>query len=396
MDNYLRFIFAIFLPIDSLYFFLGETGTLFFQTFPVPIFFGFLIILINLKKVKKILNDFRIKGFIFLFLYLSFIFFVNLLLTQSNFNLFLESGIRQLISFLFGLVYLIVFVLISKTDYKNFLNGIKLSIFLIFSISLIQFFLMDIRAIGFSSEPSHLAIVISCFLFPCALYFNFKAIYPIMLTVSLFLTLSLSGFIFFSFVILAILFSRFKVSSFLVACFLFFLGLQFINNLEIFSDVELFQYLSSNVELITIATEDLIYGTSFAIDQSGSILDRYWSLAGPVIYSFENINILGYGFGADTIYWDKIFDRDIAAYLAEVKTSGRPQISSHFSKLLLFGGVTGILFFWALFFLSFYRASSKTLFFGFALFSISLFSLAQFHLFIIYFWLAFVGKIYEK
>ena len=120
MDNYLRFIFAIFLPIDSLYFFLGETGTLFFQTFPVSIFFGFLIILINLQKVKKILNDFRIKGFIFLFLYLSFIFFVNLLLTQSNFNLFLESGIRQLISFLFGLVYLIVFVLISKTDYKNF------------------------------------------------------------------------------------------------------------------------------------------------------------------------------------------------------------------------------------------------------------------------------------
>ena len=91
MDNYLRFIFAIFLPIDSLYFFLGETGTLFFQTFPVSIFFGFLIILINLQKVKKILNDFRIKGFIFLFLYLSFIFFVNLLLTQSNFNLFLEK-----------------------------------------------------------------------------------------------------------------------------------------------------------------------------------------------------------------------------------------------------------------------------------------------------------------
>ena len=91
----------------------------------------------------------------------------------------------------------------------------------------------------------------------------------------------------------------------------------------------------------------------------------------PVIYSFENINILGYGFGADTIYWNKIFDRDIAAYLAEVKTSGRPQISSHFSKLLLLVGY-GILFFWALFFLSFYGLQVKH-FFWFCTFSISLF-----------------------
>ena len=231
---------------------------------------------------------------------------------------------------------------------------------------------------------------------PLAIYFRFSFLYLLMIFICLALSLSLSGFIFFSIVLTGIILSRFTVSNILLISFFIFLGGQFIINSNSYQDYEGIQYLSTNIEIIVSATEDLLYGSSFDIEQSASILDRYWSFIGPLAYSLEDINIFGYGFGSDTIYWENIFERDIAANLAEVKAEGRPQISSHFSKLLLFGGFFGLSMFWFIFFLQFYNSDRKSIFFGLSIFVISFFALAQFHLFLIYFWIAFIGNAYER
>ena len=390
-ERIFQFLFGLTLSIDSFYFFLGSSGLSFFQTFPVSLITGLPLLFNSLRKINLILQERVIKIFIILYLYLVIIFFFSILIIGNNINLFFEYGIRQLISMFLGLLYLLIFKYIFLTNHAFFLSGLKTSLFLIFFMSCYQFFLEGTRAYGFSSEPSHLAILLSCFFLPVAYFFKLPLLYYFLIIGSLLLTLSFSGFVFFLIIFLSLALIRLTLSKVIMATLLAssFFGIFTYFEQSLLSN-EGVSYFLSNISYVSRSLETIFYGELIDPSISGSMVDRFWSFYGPLSFSLLHLNLFGFGFGIEAIYWNQIFSTEVSQYLLEVKSG--PSISSHFSKILLYGGIIGIALFWYPFFENTLKKKHLIIFI-LALMLVSLFSLSQLHYFVLYFWVIAIKEI---
>jgi hypothetical protein len=122
---------------------------------------------------------------------------------------------------------------------------------------------------------------------------------------------------------------------------------------------------------------------------TGSLIDRFFGLAGPISLLNDPRSWFGYGLGGDTVYFDRMFAPDVAIAIRAVKGS-TVSISSLQGKILMYGGLAGYATYLAAWFTA-WRASTMTDMARYmlpAVFVASLFSLGPLFLPFVWLWLA--------
>jgi len=101
--------------------------------------------------------------------------------------------------------------------------------------------------------------------------------------------------------------------------------------------------------LLSLWPENYIFATFYGLydtwEATSSIvnitfLDRYMGLLGPLGMLDQPRAWVGLGYGADAVYFDQIFERDVADAIREVKW-GTPALSSLQGKMMLYSGLVG-------------------------------------------------------
>jgi hypothetical protein len=122
---------------------------------------------------------------------------------------------------------------------------------------------------------------------------------------------------------------------------------------------------------------------------TGSFIDRFFGFAGPLSQLSGFHGWFGYGFGGDTVYFDRLFDEETAAAIREVKGEIL-SISSLQGKMLMYGGVAGYvlyLYAWKRSLFQVPRAHIARVMIP-TIFASSLFSLGPLFLPYVWFWLS--------
>ncbi len=240
---------------------------------------------------------------------------------------------RQSISMLLGLSSYLMFQdailrLGSPGAARGFLWGSAPSVML----GAIQIFGGDYRIQGFSSEPSHMAdMLIFAFLPACAVAD---------VSVKMRRLLALAG--------IALLIATFSTTGYLkalgAATIYFYLrgklgrGGIWLLSLFVLGYIALNAFPDNYVFTI-VGAVFTIYEQTGQLG-TGSFIDRFFGFVGPLSQLNGLHGWFGYGFGGDTVYFNRLFDEETAAAIREVKGE-ISSISSLQGKMLMYGGVVG-------------------------------------------------------
>ena len=294
-----------------------------------------------------------------------------------------SSGLRQGVSFFLGLTTFLMFQdallrIGSTTAFRISLIAAAPTLALVvFQVASGVF-----RVQGFSSEPSHLADYLVWIVFPAVFLasvgrFSLTMVLPAT-SAALFVTYSTTGYI--KAFLLAAIWALRRRSLVLMFLVIIFSVCSFFVILEYFP--ESYVSLVLNFMLLT-------YESTGNLNSTGSFIDRFYGIAGPVSMLSDARSWLGYGFGADSVYFESMFPASIAEVIRETK-GDVPSIASLQGKLLLYGGVIGYLLY-LLCWLTAWRSAPS----GHparvvlpALFVVTFFSLGPFFLPYVWFWLA--------
>jgi hypothetical protein len=191
------------------------------------------------------------------------------------------------------------------------------------------------RVQGFSSEPSHMAdMLVFAFLPACAVAcapIRLRRLLALFGIVILVATFSTTGFLKAVFVVLVYFYLRGQlvrglIWAIVLACIVL-LVLDFFPDNYVFA---IFRFMFDTYE----QTGQLL--------GAGSFVDRFYGFIGPLSQLDGLHGWLGYGFGGDTVYFDRLFDADTANAIRDVK-GDTVSISSLHGKMLMYGGVAGYL-----------------------------------------------------
>ena len=243
------------------------------------------------------------------------------------------AATRQALSMAFGLTTLLMyqdaFLRLSLATSMRWViyGGIPSML-----VGLAQFTDGAFRVQGFSSEPSHFAdMIVFSFLPACAMAavsVKYRSISAITGVSMLLATFSTTGYLKALFVIgsyFAIkgrLFLGLFVRSVLMGCGYFLISLFPENYVYL-----IFSFMQNNYS----QTGELL---------TGSFIDRFFGMIGPLSMLDHWQAWFGFGFGGDTVYFNKVFEVDTANAIRETK-GDLVSISSLQGKLLMYGGVIG-------------------------------------------------------
>lgn len=391
LESFIACLLIISLPYDSLTYLLGFDPNSTSQTFPIVCLVSVIYIFILLfKRLHSSLNCNFILIPIYLFVYLCLITFINITVEDYiniegiNKNFRIDSSVRQGASFFLGMVIFYSFYNIFKRVDSN-----KVQVLIIIGtiptllMCFYQILFGDFRLQGFSSEPSHLADFLVWIFLPACFMANLNKKIKFFLCITglffLALTFSITGYlkllsiVFFYFVF----FKKFNLKFILISLIIFLFSVFIVlNSGDNYAKIMLNSIIDTydgNGDLLAIA----------------SITDRFFGLIGPLNLIDSIGGILGYGFGADSVYFSNMFNPEVASVILATK-GNLPSLSSLQGKMFLYGGVFGYLIY-LLFWYKSWRSGSQTNLARAiipAIFFSSLFSLGPFFLPYTWYWLA--------
>jgi hypothetical protein len=386
------YLALLFLPYDSLTSLLGLNPNSTSQTFPIVCLISLIYVpfLFSQRFHPSSGHNFLLIP-LFLFLYLCSITLVNatvegfIHIENINIDYRIKSSIRQGASFILGVSVFYTFLDIFKNIKYN-----KVELIIIIAtiptllLCLYQVFIGEFRIQGFSTEPSHLADYLVWIFLPTCFTANLNKrlkiiLYIIGLTL-LFLTFSTTGYL----KLLSIIFFYYilnnKASIKQLLYILTFISLFIAFFIFTAGD----NYVSIMVNMILKS-----YNGEGDILAIASITDRFFGFIGPFNLLGSFGGLMGYGFGADSVYFSSMFSPEVADVILLTK-GDTPALSSLQGKMLLYGGVFGY-FYYLLFWYKSWKSSDKNNLARViipAIFFSSLFSLAPFFLPYVWYWLA--------
>lgn len=379
------------LPYDSLTYLLGADLSSTSQTLPLTAFFAvpYLILRgLNLRSNRSSANVFNLLVMVLL---------VSLVVTAVNSFLEIVSDYsvdvdvdsrlltwpRQAISMLLGVFSFLMFQdAILRIGIPAAARGLMWGCIPSLMLGAAQIGWGADRVQGFSSEPSHMAdMIVFAFLPACAVAdasTRLRRLFALFGVVVLIATFSTTGYLKALFVVLVYFYIRGQLGKGLVwvtvLVSIVLAILDFFPGNYVFA---IFRFMYDSYELA---------GQIMGV---GSFVDRFYGFIGPLSQLGGLHGWLGYGFGGDTVYFDKLFDADIAHAIREVK-GDIVAISSLHGKMLMYGGVAGYLIYlyaWKCSLASVPRPHIARVMIP-AIFASSLFSLGPLFLPYVWLWLA--------
>jgi hypothetical protein len=338
--DFLAWLPWLLLPYDSLTHLLGVGATT-SQTLPLTA----LLAIPYLVLRGRTLRSTRSSSIVFYILLTAFMAMfvvtaVNALIEyapvwRADFDARMVTWPRQSISMLLGLSsYLMFQDTILRLGIPGAARGLLWGCAPSVMLGAFQIFSGDYRAQGFSTEPSHMAdMLVFAFLPACAVADVSVKIRRLLALVGIALliaTFSTTGYL----KALAAVLVFIYLSGKLVQGGIYLLSLLVIGYiaLNVFSGNYVFTIVGY---MFTTYEQTGQLGT-------GSFIDRFFGFVGPLSQLNGLHGWLGYGFGGDAVYFDRLFDEETAAAIREVKGEIL-SISSLQGKMLMYGGVAGYL-----------------------------------------------------
>jgi hypothetical protein len=330
------------LPYDSLTYLLGLDLAATSQTLPLTALLAIPYLVIrgfNLRsnRSSSIVFYFLLTAFLVMFAVTT----VNTLFESvDSYLLNLDARLitwpRQAISMLLGISSFLMFQdAILRTSIPGAARVILWGCIPSLLLGVTQIVLGADRVQGFSSEPSHMAdMLVFTFLPACAVAnapVRLRRLLALLGVILLIATFSTTGFLKALFVVLVYFYLQGQLGrGVLWAIVLAGITLAL---LSFFPD----NYVFTMFRLIFDT-----YEQTGQLLGAGSLVDRFFGLVGPLSQLGGLHGWLGYGFGGDTVYFDRLFDADTANAIREVKGE-IVGISSLQGKILMYGGMAGYL-----------------------------------------------------
>lgn len=330
------------LPYDSLTYLLGVDLATTSQTLPLTALLAIPYLVIrgfNLRSNRSSL-------IVFYFLLIAFLVMFTVTTVNTVFES-VDSGLlnldarlitwpRQAISMLLGISSFLMFQdAILRTSIPGSARVILWGCIPSLLLGATQIVFGADRVQGFSSEPSHMAdMLVFAFLPACAVAdapVRLRRLLALLGIALLMATFSTTGFLKALFVVLFYFYLQGQLGRGLlwaiVLAVITFVILSFFPDNYVFT---MFRFIFD------------IYEQTGQLLGVGSFVDRFFGFIGPLSQLGGLHGWLGYGFGGDTVYFDKLFDADTANAIREVKGE-IVGISSLQGKILMYGGVAGYL-----------------------------------------------------
>jgi hypothetical protein len=380
-DLFIASLPFLFLPYDSLTYLLGFDLASTAQTLPLTSLFSLPYLVLCVLRLRLTPTAGKIAARLFIcLLWMLTLWALGFILTDPRDGELMEdlrtiAGSRQALSFFLGLTSFLMFAdALARGGQSHAMRMVLLGSIPNIIAILMQFFGGDFRVQGLSSEPSHLADYVVFAVIP-ALYVLYERRWYFLPwlgagTMLIGLTFSTTGYL--------------KLVGFLFAKYG---GLKriwrgvFVFALVAVGLATLYFLFPDNYISLTMRYMLYSYNATGEL-AGGSWVDRWNGFVGPVTHVITSMSSwLGYGFGADTIYFYKLFSPEVAREILALK-GDIPSISSMHGKLLLYLGPIG----YALYLSTWWKAyrSSPPGHIARALLPAvllgSLFSLAPFHL----------------
>lgn len=381
LDRFIASLPFLFLPYDSLTYLLGFDLASTAQTLPLTAIFSlpYLVLCALRLRLTPVARTIAARLLICL-LWMLALWGLGFILTDSRDGELMEdlrtiAGSRQALSFLLGFTSFLMFAdALVRGGQSHAMRMVLLGSIPNIIAILMQFFEGDFRVQGLSSEPSHLADYIVFAVIP-ALYLVYDRSSHFLpslgaATMLIGLTFSTTGYL--------------KLVGFLFAKYG---GLK-----RIWRGVFVFAFVAVGLatlyflfpdNYISLTIRYMLYSYNATGELAGgSWVDRWNGFAGPLTHVITSPSSwLGYGFGADTIYFYKLFRPEVAREILALK-GDIPSISSMHGKLLLYLGPIGYVLYLSTWWKA-YRSSPPDHIARALLPAVllgSLFSLAPFHL----------------
>jgi hypothetical protein len=376
------------IPYDSLTYFLGFDIAKTAQILPLTAVFAPIYLLLRIHSNCKInINSREIILPIILLIALFFITFCNIIF-ESGFQVVADTAfrtnacLRQAVSLLMGIASYYMFLdAASHLTLEKIANTILKASIPSGILVLIQFASGDYRAQGFSSEPSLLgdylvwAVLPACFC--CTASKRIKGVLFGLAMIALLLTLSSTSYMKALGLAIILCASRgLLVKGVLAVSFSLMAGFLILS-------LEPNNYVFNNLtDLYNVAIDGATL-TSF------SLVDRFFSLSGPLSMLNQVHAWLGYGLGGDSVYFKQLFKGDILEMMLEYRGEVL-QITALQGKMLMYGGVWGYALYLAIWIFAWRSAPKQHIARTMlpALFLGSLFSLGALFLPYLWMWLA--------
>ena len=326
------------LPYDSLTHLLG-VGTTTSQTLPLTAVLAIPYLVLrgkNLRSTRYSTNVFHLllSAFMAMFAVTAVNALVeSVVVWHVDFDARMVTWPRQSISMLLGLSSYLMFQdailrLGIPGAARRLLWGSAPSVML----GAVQMFSGDYRIQGFSTEPSHMAdMLVFAFLPACVVAdvsVKMRRLLALVGITLLIATFSTTGYLKAFAAVVIYFYLRGKLGRGGI-WLLFLLVLGYIA-LNFFPDNYVFTIVGY---MFTIYEQTGQLGT-------GSFVDRFFGFVGPVSQLNGLHGWFGYGFGGDTVYFDRLFDEETAAAIREVKGEIL-SISSLQGRMFMNGGVAG-------------------------------------------------------
>lgn len=376
------------LPYDSLTWIMGTSVSATSQTLPATALYS--IIYLVLHRGRLSLGS---AGRQVLLVVLAAYFFMIIVTAANIIDEFarannvldtyrLATALRQAISMLMGITTLAMFQsTIRNLGLARCMRYAALGSLPTIIAALMQIGRGEFRVQGLSSEPAQFADMLVFALIPAVFLggFSRRLRVPLLLFGGflLLLTFSSTGYMKALFAIAAYAVSRGRfVSGLIMAGGIIAIG-------GVFLVLNPDNYVVTVLGLLYKGIED---GSYMRIP---TFVDRFYGLVGPISLAATGHGLFGFGFGGDTVYFPRLFTREIAEIILSVKADV-PALTSMQGKLLMYGGIFGYSIFLCAWILAF-RAAPKghaARFMMPAIFAGSLFSMGPLFLPHIWLWLA--------
>lgn len=344
MKNPVAAVPFLLIPYDSLTHLLGFDPGETSQTLPATAIFSILYLLVCGHRLRFSAASARVFRFLLLAALCIFVVTLANIVLEIDDVAYIDKAqrlpqvLRQGVSLSLGLAsYLMFQDALMRIGWQAAARWIVLGTLPSLVLCSLQLMLGSFRIQGFSSEPSQLSDMLVLAFLPACLMADLRFRQRVVLAsggiVALLAAFSGTGIMKAAFA----LFSYFAVRGRILYGTVYVAAA-----LALVYRVLLFFPDNYIFFLFSLFTSFLESGTLVG----GSFIDRYFGFAAPLGMLSEVHGWVGFGLGGDTVYFDRIFDEDVAAAI-RLEKSGIASITSLQAKMLLYGGVLGYSFYLA-------------------------------------------------